>query len=486
WDSAGTTAEERHFRQITGTSLVKFEGQLHNNSGIEANSAHQLGTVYCHSGSNQSNIGRWISPNGEEIPSGGNDMFQIDFYNSTFRSYTSLTLKEGVQFSSEAEGMYSCIIPDENGEEQIRHFGLYDYGYTSDYHYAVVQPIGGQWDIECSEFSPLAVNITVRTYSILTWETANGLRLNKSLSHKVHYSAPVDMAQELICYGLIGAEIKMPLKFVSLIIRDKVTEQRDTKPDNESRATSKKPDEVPEQRDTEDAKSSKLDEVVSEERDTKGRKSTKKRNTNEVADTKGDSVDEVGGKMSLMKLQNWMRLKNMLIPNDVIALQPCIGQGEYGVVYKATLSEGNTVTTVAVKILKGMFSTHEITALVEECSVMSRLNHPNVMNLIGVSIDSANIVMPFMSHGDLLTYLRKNKEQLASSTATLPFKCLSTCLKIAKGMTYLASKRLIHRDLAARNCMIAENFVIKIADFGLSVNTESKDYFRMNRDSMKF
>ena len=68
-----------------------------------------------------------------------------------------------------------------------------------------------------------------------------------------------------------------------------------------------------------------------------------------------------------------------------------------------------------------MFSTHETTALVEECSVMSRLNHPNVMNLIGVSIDSentANIVMPFMSHGDLLTYLRKNKEQLASSVSS--------------------------------------------------------------------
>ena len=37
----------------------------------------------------------------------------------------------GVQFSSEDEGVYSCIIPDENGEEQTLHFGLYDYGYTS-------------------------------------------------------------------------------------------------------------------------------------------------------------------------------------------------------------------------------------------------------------------------------------------------------------------------------------------------------------------
>ena len=41
----------------------------------------------------------------------------------------------------------------------------------------------------------------------------------------------------------------------------------------------------------------------------------------------GDSVNKVGGKMSLMKLQTEMRLKNMLIPNDVIALQSCIGQG---------------------------------------------------------------------------------------------------------------------------------------------------------------
>ena len=37
----------------------------------------------------------------------------------------------GVQFSSEAEGVYSCIIPDENGEEKIHHFGLYDHGHVS-------------------------------------------------------------------------------------------------------------------------------------------------------------------------------------------------------------------------------------------------------------------------------------------------------------------------------------------------------------------
>ena len=41
------------------------------------------------------------------------------------------SVSPGVQFSREAEGVYSCIIPDENGVEQILHFGLYDYNFTS-------------------------------------------------------------------------------------------------------------------------------------------------------------------------------------------------------------------------------------------------------------------------------------------------------------------------------------------------------------------
>ena len=38
----------------------------------------------------------------------------------------------------------------------------------------------------------------------------------------------------------------------------------------------------------------------------------------------------------------------------------------------------------------------------------------------------------------------------------------------AKGMCYLEMKNTIHRDLAARNCLVGQNHVVKISDFGMS------------------
>ena len=53
--------------------------------------------------------------------------------------------------------------------------------------------------------------------------------------------------------------------------------------------------------------------------------------------------------------------------------------------------------------------------MIEESLKMSKFNHPNVMRLVGVCIDggeSPYIVMPFMTHGSLLSYLRKHRAEL--------------------------------------------------------------------------
>jgi serine/threonine protein kinase len=53
--------------------------------------------------------------------------------------------------------------------------------------------------------------------------------------------------------------------------------------------------------------------------------------------------------------------------------------------------------------------------LLRECTKMQEFNHPNVLTLIGVCLDGGPtpyIVMPFMSSGSLLSYLKENRKTL--------------------------------------------------------------------------
>lgn len=49
-------------------------------------------------------------------------------------------------------------------------------------------------------------------------------------------------------------------------------------------------------------------------------------------------------------------------------------------------------------------------------------------------------------------------------------------------MAYLSERKFVHRDLATRNCLVGEEMVVKIADFGLSRNIYSADYYKANEN----
>lgn len=67
-----------------------------------------------------------------------------------------------------------------------------------------------------------------------------------------------------------------------------------------------------------------------------------------------------------------------------------------------------------------------------------------------------------------------------AETELSPSQMLHIAQQIAAGMVYLASQHFVHRDLATRNCLVGENLLVKIGDFGMSRDVYSTDYYRVS------
>jgi len=61
---------------------------------------------------------------------------------------------------------------------------------------------------------------------------------------------------------------------------------------------------------------------------------------------------------------------------------------------------------------------------------------------------------------------------------------LAWSFQIARGMEYLASKKVLHGDLAARNVLLADNNVVKICDFGLAKEMYKDDEYKKKTEVM--
>ncbi|XP_037480156.1 probable receptor-like protein kinase At1g49730 [Triticum dicoccoides] len=141
-----------------------------------------------------------------------------------------------------------------------------------------------------------------------------------------------------------------------------------------------------------------------------------------------------------------------------------IGKGGFGTVYKAQFSDGSIA---AVKRMDKVSRQAE-EEFCREMELLARLHHRHLVNLKGFCVERKErfLVYEYMENGSLKDHLH------SSGTKALSWQTrLQIAMDVANALEYLhffCNPPLCHRDIKSSNILLDENFVAKVADFGLA------------------
>lgn len=141
-----------------------------------------------------------------------------------------------------------------------------------------------------------------------------------------------------------------------------------------------------------------------------------------------------------------------------------LGDGGFGAVYKGKLKDGRTVA------VKRLYENHyrRVEQFLNEIEILTCLRHQNLVSLYGctsVKMRDLLLVYEYIPNGTVADHLYGARAKPGSLSWITR---LDIAVETASALSYLHASGVIHRDVKTTNILLDNNFIVKVADFGLS------------------
>jgi class 3 adenylate cyclase/tRNA A-37 threonylcarbamoyl transferase component Bud32 len=139
-----------------------------------------------------------------------------------------------------------------------------------------------------------------------------------------------------------------------------------------------------------------------------------------------------------------------------------LGTGAMGRVYLAQHLRDDVSVAIKLTIGKASQDVEVLYRYIEECSVLERITHPNVVHIYeqGITDDALFLVMEYLPNGSL-------RERIAPQGMAL-LAAWKVLREITEALVEIHRKKIFHRDIKPENILFRSDDRAALSDFGIA------------------
>lgn len=180
----------------------------------------------------------------------------------------------------------------------------------------------------------------------------------------------------------------------------------------------------------------------------------------------------------------WFEAEELHVPREKLKYLREIGHGWFGKVVEGRADLDGCKRTsknggVVVRILTEEASTNEKAWFLGEVTPYLKLQHQNILTLLGFCLETDPYLLLFESCpvGDLKGFLLSNRDEKSQEALNKENIPVRMALDITAGLKHMHNHGFMHTDLSARNCLVASDLSVKLGDYGTGVEKYPEDYY---------